>query len=449
VNFNFDKQEFPKFPGIKKALGPGIIWLALAQGSGELIWWPYFIAKYGTALLPLLIPSALIQLPLTYHIGKYSMLTGESIWRGFFRLSKKLTLVLWILMNLSFFWFGSFVVAGGTALSELIPLGLSKKVESTIFGYILIILMFIMLIKAKKTYQIVEKFMWFVAVGTSTGLLISCLHPQVIKNLKDFIIGFFKLKISVVEPKDYEELITAITFMGLGGFWSLFYSYWIKEKGFGMSQKIIGFEYGAIPSKDSAEIKKWNKALFLDSSVGIFGNIITTLMTCFLAFSILHPQGLLPEGYKIAVVQSEFFRGWFGDIGVKIFLFSSALFLIDTWISTADSVAKTNVDFIKMLIPVKDTQKLYKILLVAITIITLITLPIAPPGELIVISAMIGFVGMVIFSFLILFIHVKMRKLLPKSAQIKSPGIFIFSLTGISYLGLFILYILEKILTKF
>ena len=32
-------------------LGPGIVWMALAQGSGELIWWPYIIAKYGLGFL--------------------------------------------------------------------------------------------------------------------------------------------------------------------------------------------------------------------------------------------------------------------------------------------------------------------------------------------------------------------------------------------------------------
>lgn len=36
-------------------LGPGILWAALAQGSGELSWWPYMTAKYGAAFLGLLI----------------------------------------------------------------------------------------------------------------------------------------------------------------------------------------------------------------------------------------------------------------------------------------------------------------------------------------------------------------------------------------------------------
>ena len=40
----------PRFPGWAAALGPGVVWMALAQGSGELIWWPYLIAQYGLAV---------------------------------------------------------------------------------------------------------------------------------------------------------------------------------------------------------------------------------------------------------------------------------------------------------------------------------------------------------------------------------------------------------------
>jgi hypothetical protein len=60
--------------------------MALAQGSGELIWWPFMIAKYGLTFLFLLVPACLLQYPLTIEIGRYTLLTGESIFHGFFRL---------------------------------------------------------------------------------------------------------------------------------------------------------------------------------------------------------------------------------------------------------------------------------------------------------------------------------------------------------------------------
>ncbi|MGH8614692.1 MAG: Nramp family divalent metal transporter, partial [Gammaproteobacteria bacterium] len=73
----FGRKSLPPFPGWWAALGPGVVWMALAQGSGELIWWPYIIAKYGLTFLCLLIPACLLQYPLNYEIGRYTLLTGE------------------------------------------------------------------------------------------------------------------------------------------------------------------------------------------------------------------------------------------------------------------------------------------------------------------------------------------------------------------------------------
>jgi hypothetical protein len=444
------EEKIPEFPGFLKILGPGIIWLALAQGSGELIWWPYLAAKYGGALLFLLIPSALVQLPLTYYIGRYSLLTGESIWRGFLRANKYFSIFLWVMMNFSFLWFGSFVVAGGTALSELIPLGMSRKAESILWGYLLILGMYIVLMKSKKVYDVIEKIMMFVAIGTFVGLVISCSYRTVLEKIPDFFVSFFKPNLKVVGEEDYEKVITAITFMGLGGFWSLFYSYWILGKGMGMAKLTQNkFISGFIPSKDTPKnkISVWKKALLLDSSVGVVGNLITTIMTTLLAFAILNPKGLFPTEYKIAVVQAEFFAEWGGELGRRIFLFASALFLVDTWISTADAVARTNIDIIKFVNEkiIKDENKAYKILITAITIITCITLPIAPPGELIVFTAVIGFFGM---GAICVMVVLTQSYFLPKLSEIlkesKIEKISIFITTTI-YISLVIIYIVLKL----
>src|SRR5690242_5888115 len=115
----YKTAPLPPLPSMLKALGPGVIFMALAQGSGELIWWPYIIAKYGLSFLFLLLPACLLQFPVTYEIGRYTVLTGESIFQGFIRLQRHFAFFLWILMTLSFLWFGAFAAAGGTSLAAL------------------------------------------------------------------------------------------------------------------------------------------------------------------------------------------------------------------------------------------------------------------------------------------------------------------------------------------
>jgi Mn2+/Fe2+ NRAMP family transporter len=84
----FKRAPLPPLINLLSALGPGVIFMALAQGSGELIWWPYIIAKYGLTFLFLLLPACLLQFPVIYEIGRYTLLTGESIFQGFIRLNR-------------------------------------------------------------------------------------------------------------------------------------------------------------------------------------------------------------------------------------------------------------------------------------------------------------------------------------------------------------------------
>src|SRR3990167_3050814 len=155
--------------------------MALAQGSGELIWWPYLIAKYGLAFLFLLVPACLIQFPVNYQIGAYTVLTGESIFQGFIRLNRAFALYLWVLATLSFLWFGAFASAGGTSLAALthFPIGWSDKAQTLFWAYLSMAVFLSGILLSKIVYQFIEKLMMFVSVITLAGLLAACTHPEV------------------------------------------------------------------------------------------------------------------------------------------------------------------------------------------------------------------------------------------------------------------------------
>src|SRR5687767_15991371 len=93
----YKTAPLPPLPGLWRGLGPGVIFMALAQGSGELIFWPYTIAKYGLSFLFLLLPACLLQFPVIYEIGRYTVLTGECVFPGFICLNRYFAFLLWIL----------------------------------------------------------------------------------------------------------------------------------------------------------------------------------------------------------------------------------------------------------------------------------------------------------------------------------------------------------------
>ena len=224
----FGKRPMPLFPGFLALLGPGIIWMGVAQGSGELILWPYLIAKYGLGFLCLLIPACLLQYPVTYEIGRYTAITGESVWKGFVRLHPLFGLVMWIAMLVTFIWLAAYVSASGTALAELthFPPGCDVRTRSLSWAIFLILLYTCILFRHRNTYGFLKLLMWIVATASLVGLVVSATHPDVVASMPDFFHAIIAPQ-PLAQPwqaSDTDTLITALTYAGMGGLWSTFYS---------------------------------------------------------------------------------------------------------------------------------------------------------------------------------------------------------------------------------
>jgi Mn2+/Fe2+ NRAMP family transporter len=455
----FKKAPLPPLPGLLTALGPGVIFMALAQGSGELIFWPYTIAKYGLTFLFLLLPACLLQFPIIYEIGRYTLLTGESIFQGFIRLNRSLALLLWLLMTLSFLWFGAFAAAGGTSLAALtdLPSGWSRREQTLFWAYLSMALFLAAILLSKVIYRLIETFMWCVALFTLVGLLWASANPEALNALPSFLRGLVFPQWPMPrpwDPADATKLLTAITFAGLGGFWTLFYSYWIRDKGAGMAHymgRITGPitgrpeaipDSGFTPGNDEglANVASWNRYLVLDIGIGVGGNIVTTLLTCLLAYALLFPKGLLPQGYELAVVQSRFFEVSWGWWGRTLFLIVAAAFLSDTWLATVDAVSRIHTDCVHGFFPGANKipqRRWYLLFLLLLTAITSVTVLLEEPGALILISAVIGFVGTVLYSGALIFLnHVYLPRHLPAPAR---PGRLNLLLLCISCTAYFLL----------
>ena len=100
------------------------------------------------------------------------------------------------------------------------------------------------------------------------------------------------------------------------------------------------------------------------------------------------------------MVQSRFFEVSWGPIGRIIFLVVAAAFLTDSWLATADGVSRMQADIVQTLYPASrrlELRQWYFIFLGLLTVVTCFTMLLDAPGPLILISAVIGFIGTVIF----------------------------------------------------
>ncbi len=197
--------------------------------------------------------------------------------------------------------------------------------------------------------------------------------------------------------------------------------------------------------KNKRNLRQWLRYLLLDSGIGIFGNIFTTLMTCLLAYAVLFPQGLLPQGWDIAVVQAKFFELRWGDLGRALFLIISAAFLVDTWLCTIDAVSRVHTDIVHTLFERARNRSIrwwYFFFVSLLAIITSVTMYFQQPGPLLLISAVIGFIGTVTFSIAILILnHFYIPRLFPGFAKPKAYTLILMLITCTAYLLLAVMYV--------
>jgi len=169
-------------------------------------------------------------------------------------------------------------------------------------------------------------------------------------------------------------------------------------------------------------------------------------MTCLLAYALLFPKGLLPGGYELAVVQSRFFEVSWGWIGRILFLIIAAAFLSDTWLATVDAVSRIHTDCLYAFFPrsqAVSVRSWYLIFLFLLTAITSATMGFSEPGPLILLSAVIGFVGTVLFSVALIFLnHVYLPRHLPVAAQLGKFNLICLVVSCVAYALLAIAYLL-------
>jgi len=410
----------PTFLGVFAYIGPGILWAALAQGSGELIWWPYMTAKYGAAFLGLLIPASMLQYWINLEIMRYVVLTGETPMTGFTRVGKWYAVIIFVGVFVENAWFGAYAAAGGTALGSLtqFPPGWSPAGRALFWGYLTIGIYLIALIFGRVVYYVIEKFSMLIVLITVGGITAALFQPKVYSVAGQFLPALLPHLSwpSNWDPKDLGILVTSIAYAGAGGFGQLFIGYWMRDKGAGMGGLIgrvtspITGEKEAIPAtgfafRDTEENKRnykgWVRYISSENFVGIFLNTLTTAIMCWLSFALLLPEHKVPKGWEIAVVQSAFFEVAWGRVGRALFLIVAAAFLCDAWLQLTDGFSRLWADFVYS--NIKPARKYhfrtwYYIFVTVFSVTTIFTMTLAQPGRLIMLRGIISFLAMSVFA---------------------------------------------------
>ena len=295
------ERQLPKPIGLKYLIGPGVIMLATALGSGEIYFWPGITMKDGFNLLWLAIIAIYIQYVLNTEFARYTITTGETIITGFTRLWKPLGWLFLLCATLPWIWPGwtsggakafTWVFGGNVDLISILSLlliGLALSVTKVVYKaletlqkvLILGVIVFIVLIGA-----FVIKFDSIIALGEGLATIPTSLPKEI----------------------TIATLLSALAFCGAGGSINLATSNWVRDKGIGMGfyvpkienpitqEKVSKNNSGFYPENSELNKTYWNQwwqlikkeqfiSFFL---IGLIGLILLMLIS----HSLLYGKGI-------------------------------------------------------------------------------------------------------------------------------------------------------------
>ena len=100
-------------------IGPSVILLGAAIGSGEFILWPYLVSHHGFGIWWACMLGILTQFWINMEIERYTLATGESTTIGFVRLWKHWAWVFLICNAVRWVWPG-WAMGAATCLKFLV-----------------------------------------------------------------------------------------------------------------------------------------------------------------------------------------------------------------------------------------------------------------------------------------------------------------------------------------
>jgi hypothetical protein len=231
--------DLPKVPRLKHVIGPSAIMLGASLGSGETLFWPQLVAQYGWSVYWIFVAGVLFQFVVNTEIQRWTLATGESIFRAMERVHPAIPMAFMLGGFASLGWPGwaasaAKVGAGGLSLGTLQVFDLMIPGWRAL-GIALMIGIWLTYQVAPLMYNVVEPFQVLLVVLSmlsALGLFALVGDPAALGGLSTSLgsladqppVGAVAL------------LLGAIAYAGAGGYLNLSQSLWVREKGYGMGR---------------------------------------------------------------------------------------------------------------------------------------------------------------------------------------------------------------------
>lgn len=420
---------------VLRTVGPGVIGLGIAIGSGEWLLGPSVVVRYGPALLWVTTVSVLLQVFLNIELGRYTMYTGEPVVVGYMRTWPGPGFWSWAYGILTFLQIGwpGWALASATASGALVlgrvptadDAGLVRLLGYATFGVCVVILTV-----GRKIERNLEYAMWILMAAVFGYLLVVDLTMVSGASWGAIARGFVSFG-ALPSGGDWLLLGGFAAYSGLGGMSNAFITNWMRDKGFGMGATVgyIPAATGApvalsphgnvflVDDRSQARWAQWFRYVNVDQWV-IFavGSIGGMLLTTLMAYEFVTPGGGLTGAWAVAEMQASAVARRHGAIFWYLTLLTGFWVLFKTQLGNSDGLVRSVTDMLwsgsggVRRLANGDVRRVYYTVLAALAAWGCIALNLAQPLTLVVIGANIA--G---FNFVAVSVHtiVLNRKVLP------------------------------------
>src|SRR5688572_12069492 len=162
--------------GVLATVGPGVIALGIAIGSGEWLLGPSVIVRYGPTLLWITTVAVLLQVLLNLAMARYTLYTGEPIVVGYMRTWPGPGFWGWTYSVLCFLQIGwpGWALASATATAALVLGRLPEQGDARLviaLGYATFAACLLIVTLGRKIERSLEWAMWVMMAGVFAYLI--------------------------------------------------------------------------------------------------------------------------------------------------------------------------------------------------------------------------------------------------------------------------------------
>jgi len=351
------KADVPEPVPWNRMLGPSIVLVGFAIGSGEFVLWPRLVHQHSFAIFWLCLVGVGTQFFVNMEIERWALTTGECAVTGFARLWKHWAWVFLLCNIIPWLW-------PGWACGAAELLHWSTGVPAKVFSIGSLIGVGVLLTLGPVLYKTVERVEAALVAAVFVFVIVLVAKLATAETFAALVAGFKHVG-KIPEGIELPLLLGALAFAGVGGTGNLGQAHYVRDKGYAMGRLIgritspvTGEEEAASGAgyhfehtdENMARWRAWWRAANIEHFFSFFLLcVITLVLLCVLMHATI---GQVDDpGAKLGFIKAQRdaiadrlgsgFGVLFVAMGVAVFL-SSELGVLDVASRISAEIVKTN-----------------------------------------------------------------------------------------------------------